>query len=192
VLRCSLRWGSVVAAQLFRSRLSPFFEYALVGSGKVKATLPSALDSEHQRMLDELKLKNGKDFDRSYDAVQLKAHQESRAHYLMSGCSPSSLGVSYETSPDRCRQTPAGCFVRSTPRSGCARLTRNVALGRRFREILPIFVNIRCVGSASALGRDVRVHHGCSDSGIRTVIATGIANTQSAAIIQNAIPPKCW
>jgi putative membrane protein len=49
---------------------------ALVDSGKVKATLPSALDSEHQRMLDELKLKNGNDFDRSYDAIQLKAHQE--------------------------------------------------------------------------------------------------------------------
>jgi putative membrane protein len=49
---------------------------ALVGSGKVKATLPSALDSEHQRTLDELKLKNGNDFDRSYDAIQLKAHQE--------------------------------------------------------------------------------------------------------------------
>jgi hypothetical protein len=28
MLRCSLRWGSVVAAQLFRSELSPFFEYA--------------------------------------------------------------------------------------------------------------------------------------------------------------------
>ena len=49
---------------------------ALVSNGKVKATLPSALDSEHQRMLDELKLKNGNDFDRSYDAIQLKAHQE--------------------------------------------------------------------------------------------------------------------
>jgi putative membrane protein len=49
---------------------------ALVSNGKVKATLPSAIDSEHQRMLDELKLKNGNDFDRSYDAIQLKAHQE--------------------------------------------------------------------------------------------------------------------
>ena len=54
------------------------------------------------------------------------------------------------------------------------------------------FVSIRHVGSASALGRGVRAHHGFSDSGIRKVIATGIATTQSAAIIQNAIPPKCW
>ena len=49
---------------------------ALVSAGKVKATLPTALDSEHQRTLDELKLKNGRDFDSGYDAIQLKAHQE--------------------------------------------------------------------------------------------------------------------
>ena len=38
---------------------------ALVDGGKVKATLPTALDSQHQKMLDELKAKNGKDFDES-------------------------------------------------------------------------------------------------------------------------------
>ena len=48
----------------------------------------------------------------------------------------------------------------------------------------------RCWG-AIALGRGVRAHHGFG-SGIRKVIATGIATTQSAAIIQNAIPPRCW
>src|SRR3954465_13972328 len=37
---------------------------ALVDGGKV--TLPTALDSQHQKMLDELKAKNGKDFDASY------------------------------------------------------------------------------------------------------------------------------
>jgi putative membrane protein len=52
---------------------------ALVGGGKVKATLPTALDSEHQRMLDSLKAKNGKDFDRDYDQTQVKAHQDAIA-----------------------------------------------------------------------------------------------------------------
>ena len=48
---------------------------ALVDGGKVKATLPTALDTQHQKMLDELKAKNGKDFDASYDQTQVKAHQ---------------------------------------------------------------------------------------------------------------------
>jgi putative membrane protein len=48
----------------------------LVTSGKVKVTLPSALDSDHQKKLDELKAKAGKDFDRSYDQLQLQAHEE--------------------------------------------------------------------------------------------------------------------
>ena len=41
----------------------------MVDGGKVKATLPTALDSEHQKMLDELKSKSGKEFDRSYDQI---------------------------------------------------------------------------------------------------------------------------
>jgi predicted outer membrane protein len=47
---------------------------SLIDSGKVKATLPSALDSEHQKMLDDFKAKSGKDFDQSYDQMQVKAH----------------------------------------------------------------------------------------------------------------------
>jgi len=50
---------------------------ALVDGGKV--TLPTALDSQHQKMLDELKAKNGKDFDASYDQTQVKAHQDAVA-----------------------------------------------------------------------------------------------------------------
>ena len=42
---------------------------ALVDGGKVKATLPSALDAEHQKMLDDLKAKSGKDFDQSSTSV---------------------------------------------------------------------------------------------------------------------------
>jgi putative membrane protein len=52
---------------------------SLVGSGKVKAKLPTALDSEHQEMLDGLKVKSGKDFDISYDQIQVKAHQDAVA-----------------------------------------------------------------------------------------------------------------
>ena len=52
---------------------------SLVDSGKVKAKLPTALDSEHQQMLDELKAKGGKDFDSSYDEIQVKAHEDAVA-----------------------------------------------------------------------------------------------------------------
>jgi putative membrane protein len=52
---------------------------SLVDSGKVKANLPTALDSEHQQMLDGLKAKGGKDFDSSYDQIQVKAHEDAVA-----------------------------------------------------------------------------------------------------------------
>lgn len=49
---------------------------ALVDTGKVKGTLPPSLDANHQEALDQLKAKNGKDFDRAYDQMQVKAHEE--------------------------------------------------------------------------------------------------------------------
>ena len=52
---------------------------ALVEGGKVKAKLPIALDSEHQKLLDDLKAKSGKDFDQSYDQAQVKGHKEAVA-----------------------------------------------------------------------------------------------------------------
>jgi len=52
---------------------------ALVDGGKVKAKLPTALDAEHQKLLDDLKAKNGKDFDQSYDQAQLKGHRDAVA-----------------------------------------------------------------------------------------------------------------
>ena len=52
---------------------------SLIDSGKVKATLPTALDAQHQKMLDDLKAKSGKDFDQSYDQIQVKAHQDAVA-----------------------------------------------------------------------------------------------------------------
>ena len=52
---------------------------AVVEGSMVKLTLPASLDSEHQKMLDELKAKSGKDFDTSYDQIQVKAHREAVA-----------------------------------------------------------------------------------------------------------------
>ena len=52
---------------------------ALVEGGKVKAALPAALDAEHQKMLNELNAKSGKDFDQTYDQIQVKAHREAVA-----------------------------------------------------------------------------------------------------------------
>ena len=48
----------------------------LVDSGKVKASVPTALDSEHQGKLDQLKGLSGKDFDTAYDKAQLEGHQQ--------------------------------------------------------------------------------------------------------------------
>jgi putative membrane protein len=52
---------------------------ALIDSGKVKATLPTALDSAHQKLLDDLKAKSGKDFDAGFDQAQVKGHQDAVA-----------------------------------------------------------------------------------------------------------------
>jgi putative membrane protein len=48
----------------------------LVSSGKVKADLPSALDSSHQNKLDKLKGESGKDFSSDYDSDQLSGHKD--------------------------------------------------------------------------------------------------------------------
>lgn len=49
---------------------------AMVESGKVKATLPTQMDSPHQKMLDKLKDLNGADFDKQYDADQVGGHKD--------------------------------------------------------------------------------------------------------------------
>jgi putative membrane protein len=51
----------------------------LIDSGKVKAELPSSMDSEHQKKLDDLKAKSGKDFDSAYDQMQREAHEQAVA-----------------------------------------------------------------------------------------------------------------
>ncbi|MET3972431.1 putative membrane protein [Bradyrhizobium sp. i1.4.4] len=49
---------------------------ALVGDGKVQATLPTTPDSPHQSKLDKLKGATGKDFTSDYDSYQVSAHED--------------------------------------------------------------------------------------------------------------------
>ncbi|KIZ43091.1 MULTISPECIES: DUF4142 domain-containing protein [Rhodopseudomonas] len=48
----------------------------LVSSGKVKAQLPTSLDSAHQSKLDKLRGLKGKDFSDSFDSMQVSAHKD--------------------------------------------------------------------------------------------------------------------
>jgi putative membrane protein len=48
----------------------------LVSSGKVKAELPTALDSSHQSKLDKLKGASGRDFSSEFDSTQVSAHKD--------------------------------------------------------------------------------------------------------------------
>ena len=48
----------------------------LVSSGKVKAELPTTLDSSHQSKLDKLKGENDKDFSSDYASMQVSAHKD--------------------------------------------------------------------------------------------------------------------
>jgi putative membrane protein len=48
----------------------------LVSSGKVKADLPTDLDSSHQSKLDKLKGGSGKDFSSDFDSDQVSAHKD--------------------------------------------------------------------------------------------------------------------
>lgn len=48
----------------------------LVSSGKVKAEIPTDLDSAHQSKLDKLKGLNGDDFSSSFDSIQVDAHKD--------------------------------------------------------------------------------------------------------------------
>jgi putative membrane protein len=48
----------------------------LVSSGKVKADVPTALDSSHRSKLDKLKGASGKDFNSDYASDQVSAHKD--------------------------------------------------------------------------------------------------------------------
>jgi putative membrane protein len=49
---------------------------SMVQSGKVKAELPTALDDDHKKKLDELQSASGQQFDDKYDQMQKHAHHE--------------------------------------------------------------------------------------------------------------------
>ena len=74
----------------------------LVDTGKVKATIPSALDAEHQKMLDDLKSKSGKDFNRAYNRMQVEAHEQAVAlfeQYARDGDNPDLKSWAMKTLP---------------------------------------------------------------------------------------------
>jgi len=48
----------------------------MVAGGKVKAELPTALDSTHQSKLDRLKSKSGDDFASEFNSMQVDAHKD--------------------------------------------------------------------------------------------------------------------
>jgi putative membrane protein len=63
----------------------------LVSSGKVKAEVPTALDSSHQSKLDKLKGESGKDFSSDFDSIQVTAHKDAVSlfeRYAKGGDSP--------------------------------------------------------------------------------------------------------
>ena len=49
---------------------------SLISGGKVRAELPTALDSSHQSKLDKLKAKSGDDFASEFNSMQVSAHKD--------------------------------------------------------------------------------------------------------------------
>lgn len=48
----------------------------LVRADHIKAELPTALDDEHNKMLDKLRSENGESFDKDYDQMQQQGHEQ--------------------------------------------------------------------------------------------------------------------
>jgi putative membrane protein len=55
----------------------------LIQSGRLKAQLPSILDPDDEKKLDDLKKLNGKELDAAYDQLQLKAHERAVALFTI-------------------------------------------------------------------------------------------------------------
>ena len=53
----------------------------MVAAGDVNASIPSALDSSHQSMIDKLKGLNGNDFDKQYHSDQDSGHKDAVSLY---------------------------------------------------------------------------------------------------------------
>ncbi|MGJ4996579.1 DUF4142 domain-containing protein [Bradyrhizobium sp. HKCCYLS3077] len=65
------------AAQMVKDHTKTSSELkSMVESGKVKATLPTALDSAHLSKLDKLKAANGKEFSDDFSDMQVSAHKD--------------------------------------------------------------------------------------------------------------------
>ena len=74
----------------------------LIDSGKVHASLPVTLDAEHQKLLDDLKAKQGKQFDQAYDRMQIAAHEQAVAlfeDYARNGDNPDLKSWAMKTLP---------------------------------------------------------------------------------------------
>jgi putative membrane protein len=83
---------SIIGAQLKR----------LVKRDHVQAAMPRKLDDEHQQMLDKLRKESGADFDKDYDQMQLKGHQEAVAlfqSYAQNGDNPALKSWAAKTLP---------------------------------------------------------------------------------------------
>src|SRR5690349_24294477 len=64
---------------------------SMVNSGKLKAEIPTALDSSHQSKMDKLKSASGKDFSSAFDSDQVSAHKDAVSlfeRYAKSGDNP--------------------------------------------------------------------------------------------------------
>jgi len=75
---------------------------AMVSGGKVKAELPTALDSSHQSKLDKLKGLKGADFDKQYVSDQQSAHKDAVGlfeRYAKGGDNPELKGWAGKTLP---------------------------------------------------------------------------------------------
>ena len=75
---------------------------SLIDSGKVHAAVPTALDAEHQKLLDDLKAKQGKQFDQAYDRMQVEAHEQAVAlfeQYARTGDNPDLKSWAMKTLP---------------------------------------------------------------------------------------------
>ena len=89
----------------------------LVSRGKVKAELPTAIDSSHQSKLDKLKGETGKDFSSDFDSMQVSAHKD--AVSLFEPIRHGRATMPRSNGPSRApkHHLELDCFVASTRRS---------------------------------------------------------------------------
>jgi putative membrane protein len=76
---------------------------SMVQSGKADASVPSDLDSSHQKMMDKLKGLNGADFTKQYDKDQVSAHKDAVSlfrRYAKGGDDAALKGWAEKTLPD--------------------------------------------------------------------------------------------